>query len=221
VQQILVRGPNWLGDAVMCEPALRALRRLFPQASITLLVKPSVAGLFEAHPAVDRIILYDDKGRHSGLTGKWRLAGDLRQQAFEMAILFQNAFEAALLATLAGIRRRYGYATDGRSLLLTEPVAAQDRRKPVHQIDYYWNMLKPLGLTGQPGQPELSLSPDEERSMTERLNRKGIAREHVVIGINPGSTYGGAKRWLPDRFAESTERLCRTLGMRVGGRRSW
>ena len=211
VQQILVRGPNWLGDAVMCEPALRGLRRLFPQASMTLLVKPSVAGLFESHPAVDRIFLYDDKGRHAGLAGKWRLAGDLRQQRFDLAVLFQNAFEAALLTTLAGIRRRYGYATDGRSFLLSEPVATHDRRTPIHQIEYYWDMLKPLGLTGLPGQPELFVSLGEERSMAERLNRAGITTSDVVIGINPGSTYGGAKRWLPDRFADSTQRLCRTL----------
>ena len=211
VQQILVRGPNWLGDAVMCEPALRGLRRLFPQASITLLVKPSVAGLFESHPAVDRIFLYDDKGRHAGLAGKWRLAGELRQQDFDLAVLFQNAFEAALLTALAGIRRRYGYATDGRSLLLSEPVATHDRRTPIHQIEYYWDMLKPLGLTGRPGQPELFVSPDEEQSMAERLNHTGITTADVVIGINPGSTYGGAKRWLPDRFADSTERMCHTL----------
>jgi heptosyltransferase II len=211
VQQILVRGPNWLGDAVMCEPSLRGLRRLFPHASITLLVKPSVAGLFELHPAIDRIFLYDDKGRHAGLAGKWRLAADLRQHGFELAVLFQNAFEAALLTSVAGIRRRYGYATDGRSLLLSEPVAIPDRRTPIHQVEYYWHMLRPLGLTGQPGQPELFVSPDEERSIVGRLQQTGITEADVVIGINPGSTYGGAKRWLPDRFAESTERLCRRL----------
>ena len=211
VQQILVRGPNWLGDAVMCEPALRGLRRLFPQASITLLAKPSVAALFEAHPVVDRIFFYDDQGRHGRLAGKWRLAGELRKQGFDLAVLFQNAFEAALLATLAGIPRRYGYATDGRSLLLSEPIARHDRRQPIHQIQYYWKMLGPLGLTGDPDAPQLFLSPDDERSMTERLMQAGITPADVVIGINPGSTYGGAKRWLPERFAESTERLCRTL----------
>ncbi|HKY71414.1 MAG TPA: lipopolysaccharide heptosyltransferase II [Nitrospira sp.] len=211
VQQLLARGPNWLGDAVMCEPALKGLRRLFPQASITLLVKPLVAELFESHPAIDRIFLYEDKGRHAGPAGKWRLARDLRREGFDLAVLFQNAFEAALLTTLAGIRRRYGYATDGRSFLLSEPVMTPDRRAPVHQVDYYWNMLAPLGLAGHPGQPELFLSPDEERSMAERLARVGITADDVVIGINPGSTYGGAKRWFPDRFAESTERLCRRV----------
>jgi heptosyltransferase-2 len=211
VRQILVRGPNWLGDAVMCEPALRGLRRLFPQATMTLLVKPSVAGMFEMHPAIDRVLLYEDRHRHGGLAGKWRLARDLRQHGFDLAVLFQNAFEAALLTALAGIRRRYGYATDGRSLLLSDPVATPDRRAPVHQVQYYWDMLRPLGLSGQPGRPELFVSPDEDRRMAERLAQRGISAEDVVIGINPGSTYGGAKRWLPDRFAESTERLCRTL----------
>ena len=211
VRQILVRGPNWLGDAVMCEPALRGLRRLFPQATITLLVKPSVAELFELHPAIDRVMLYEDRGRHAGLAGKWRLAGDLRQHGFDLAVLLQNAFEAALLTALGGVRRRYGYATDGRSLLLSDPVATPDRRSHKHQVQYYWDMLKPLGLSGQPGHPELFVSPDEERVMAERLAQRGVMADDVVIGINPGSTYGGAKRWVPDRFAESTERLCRTL----------
>ena len=217
VQQILVRGPNWLGDAVMCEPALRGLRRLFPQASITLLVKPAVAGLFQSHPAIDRVFLYDDKGRHAGLAGKWRLAADLRREAFDLAVLFQNAFEAALLTALAGIRRRYGYATDGRSLLLSDPVAPPNRRSPVHQVEYYWNLLKPLGLTGDPVAPELFVSTEEERRMAERLAQTGITAEDVVIGVNPGSTYGGAKRWLPDRFAESAQRLCVSLS--ASGRR--
>ncbi len=217
VQRILVRGPNWLGDAVMCEPALRSLKRLFPQAAVTLLVKPSVAGLFERHPSVDRLMLYEDKRRHAGLAGKWRLAGELRRGGFDLAVLFQNAFEAALLAALGGISRRYGYATDGRTLLLSEPVAKPDRRKAVHQVQYYWDMLKPLGLTGEPVSPELVVSPEEERSMAERLERAGITAEDLVIGLNPGSTYGGAKRWFPERFAETAERLCRRLN-ESGGR---
>jgi heptosyltransferase-2 len=211
VQRILVRGPNWLGDAVMCEPALRSLKRLFPQATVTLLVKPSVAGLFERHPSVDRLMLYEDNRRHAGLSGKWRLAGELRRGGFDLAVLFQNAFEAALLTAAAGIPRRYGYATDGRTLLLSEPVAKPDRHKVVHQVQYYWDMLKPLGLTGEPASPELVVSPQEEEAMAGRLKQVGITTEDVLIGVNPGSTYGGAKRWFPDRFADVAERLCRRL----------
>ena len=207
VQRLLVRGANWLGDAVMCEPALRGLRRLFPDAHISLLVKPAVAELLLGHPAVNQIMVYDEKGRHAGLSGKWALASQLRRQRFDLAVLFQNAFEAAMLVWLAGVPRRYGYATDGRSVLLTDPVGVPDKRLHLHQVDYYWNLLKPLGLHDDPPAPELFVSETEEDAMARRLAEGGIDKSAFVIGINPGSIYGGAKRWLPDRFADATERL--------------
>jgi heptosyltransferase-2 len=216
IKRILVRGPNWLGDAVMCEPTLRGLRSLFPDAQIALLVKPGVADLFAGHPALTRVLTYDTNGRHAGLSGKWALAGQLRRQDFDLAVLFQNAFEAALLAFLAGVPRRYGYATDARSLLLTDPVAAPDRRTLVHQVRYYWDLLKPLGLTGDPSAPELVVFPEEEQAMAGRFAQGGVAPTDAVVGINPGSTYGGAKRWLPERFAEVTDRLCHTIRLSRG-----
>jgi heptosyltransferase-2 len=211
IKRILVRGPNWLGDAVMCEPALRGLRMLFPDAQIALLVTPAVADLFAGHPALTRVLTYETKGCHAGLAGKWSLAGQLRRQGFDLAVLFQNAFEAAFLAFLAGVPRRYGYATDGRSLLLSDPVATPDRRTLVHQVRYYWDLLEPLGLKGDPLAPELVVFPEEEQAMAGRFAQGGLTATDVVVGVNPGSTYGGAKRWLPERFAEVTERLCSTI----------
>ena len=219
-RNVLVRGPNWLGDAVMCEPALRGLTQLFPEAEITLLAKPAIAELFIGHPALARVLIYDDRGRHAGLTGKWTLAGLLRRHRFDLAVLLQNAFEAALLAFLAGVPRRYGYATDGRSLLLSQPVAVPDRRTLLHQVQYYWNLLKPLGLSGDPPAPKLIVSVDEEAAMGRRLVQAGIMPSDLVVGINPGSTYGSAKRWLPERFAEAASGISRMLekerGQRVG-----
>ena len=217
-KHIVVRGPNWLGDAVMCEPALRGLRSLAPDARISLVVKPAVAELFKVHPAIDELLVYDDKGRHEGWSGKWTLARELRRARFDLAVLFQNAFEAALLAFAAGVPRRYGYATDGRSVFLTEPVAVPDRNAPVHQVEYYWNLLKPMGLTGDPSVPELCLARDETQAMAVRLEQAGVGENDTVIGLNPGSTYGGAKRWLPERFAEVTNRLCQTLAQSQGKR---
>ena len=211
IKRILVRGPNWLGDAVMSEPALRGLQKLFPDAQISLLVKPAVADLFKDHPALTHVLTYESNGRHTGLSGKWVLAGELRRKGFDLAILFQNAFEAAFLTFLASVPRRYGYTTDGRSLLLSDPVAPPDPRTLVHQVHYYWDLLKPLGLTGVPTAPELVVFPAEEQAMAGRFAQGGLTASDVVVGINPGSTYGGAKRWLPDRFAEVAERLCRTV----------
>jgi heptosyltransferase-2 len=142
----------------------------------------------------------------------------LRQQQFDLAILFQNAFEAAFLAWLAGIPSRYGYATDGRVFFLTHPVAVPDRRSLTHQVAYYWNLLKPLGAAGGPQPPALTVSMEEEHALTARLAAEGVTGSDVVIGVNPGSTYGGAKRWLPERFAEVAQRVSREIEQARGRR---
>ena len=216
MKRLVIRAPNWIGDAVMCEPAIRGLRSLFPQAELTLLAKAAVADVFVGYPGLDHIIVYEDKGVHAGLAGKWTLAGTLRQQGFARAVLFQNAFEAAFLTWLADIPRRYGYATDGRAVFLTDPVAVPDPGQLSHQVGYYWNMLRLLGLPGEPPAPTLAMSPDEERVIDERLAAAGIGPDDVVIGINPGSTYGNAKRWLPERFAETARRLAGQLNTHGG-----
>ncbi|MBX3328769.1 MAG: lipopolysaccharide heptosyltransferase II [Nitrospira sp.] len=210
-RKILVRAPNWIGDAVMCEPAVRGLRSLFPEAELTMLAKPAIAELFIAHPGLHCVLVYDDKAVHAGISGKWSLAGMLRRHRFDLAVLFQNAFEAAFLAWLAGIPRRYGYATDGRVLFLTEPVAVPNGLVPMHQVEYYWNLLRPLGMAGGATLPALLVSADEDRMVDGRLTAAGIDPSDLIIGINPGSTYGSAKRWLPDRFAEVAKRLVRRL----------
>lgn len=207
ITRLLVRGPNWIGDAVMSEPALAALRRLHPQAEITLLVKPAIAELFGSHPAVDRLLVYDDRGRHAGLGGKWTLARVLRRHRFELAVLFQNAFEAALLTFLAGVPRRYGYATDGRSFLLTDPIAVPNRQQLEHQVYYYWQLLSGLGNRGAVPAPRLYLSNEERGAAARRLSAAGITSGNFIIGVNPGSTYGGAKRWPAERFALAINRL--------------
>ncbi|MGZ8366278.1 MAG: lipopolysaccharide heptosyltransferase II [Nitrospira sp.] len=211
-RNILVRAPNWIGDAVMCEPAIRGLRSLFPEAEITMLAKQAVAELFSAAPELSRVVVYEDKGPHAGLSGKWSLAGTLRRHGFDLAVLFQNAFEAAFLAWLAGIPQRYGYATDGRVFFLTTPVAVPSRRPGVHQVEYYWNLLKPLGLSGEASLPTLVVTADESRQLDIRLAGAGVGVSDIVIGINPGSTYGSAKRWLPERFAEVAQRLAERIG---------
>ncbi|MGQ0695333.1 MAG: lipopolysaccharide heptosyltransferase II [Nitrospiraceae bacterium] len=207
IKRLLVRAPHWIGDAVMCEPALRGLRALFPQAELTMLAKSAIAELFIGYPGLNRVLVYDDKGSHAGLSGKWTLAGMLRRQQFDLVVLFQNAFEAAFLTWLAGIPRRYGYATDGRTFFLTDPIAVPDRGVLRHQVGYYWNLLKPLGMAGEPSAPTLVVSANDERMLETKLMSAGIGSSDIVIGINPGSTYGRAKRWLPERFAEVAQRL--------------
>ncbi len=212
VKRILVRGTNWIGDAVLTTPALTAIRKGFPKAKIALLVKPAIAELLHHHPAVDEIVLYRDPGPYAGLGGKLTLARLLRRGRYDLAILLQNAFEAAAITALAGIPNRYGYATDGRSLLLTHriPLTPKIRRK--HQAHYYLELLRPFGIPVEPEPPMLRTTPSEDAEAIEHLRAFGVDPKKVLIGLNPGSVYGTAKRWLPERFAELADRVAAEHG---------
>ncbi len=221
VKRLLVRGTNWLGDGVLMTPALFALRQGFPQARIVLLAKPPVAELLQGHPSIDETILYRNPGMHAGIGGKWRLAKSLRARQFDLAVLFQNAFEAALLTAVAGVPRRYGYPTDARWLLLTDRVVQTANVRRRHQVEYYLELLRPMGFPILPQAPALYTTAQEDRDATARLESLGASRGQPIIGLNPGSTYGTAKRWLPQRYAEVVERLAREHNAHVlifGGR---
>jgi heptosyltransferase-2 len=205
-EKILVRGVNWIGDAVMTLPALKALRKAYPESKMSLLVKPAVAAIFEKDPSVDEIILYEE--RVQGPFGKLVLSQRLRKGHFSRAILLQNAFDAALITFLAGIPERMGYNRDGRGFLLTKAIAFNDDDRKMHHIDYYLNLLRALGIHGEKTQPWIHLSLEERLNARDALS--GLKRP--VLGINPGAAYGSAKRWLPDRFAEVADWFMKDTG---------
>ncbi|MDA8138409.1 MAG: lipopolysaccharide heptosyltransferase II [Desulfobacteraceae bacterium] len=207
VQRILIRAANWVGDAIMTTPALRAVRHHFPAAEITLLAKPWVIPVFENSPDIDRIMVYDANGRHSGPTGLWRLAQDTRGGQFDLAILLQNAFEAALLAFLARIPRRMGFTTDARTLLLTDRIRSWRPLKRGHLIDYYLGLMAGAGIASRGRDLTLVLSDSEREEARCFLSRHGIHGQDLIIGLNPGAAFGTAKRWLPERYAELGRRL--------------
>jgi heptosyltransferase-2 len=203
-----VRAVNWLGDAVLTTPALGALRAAFPQARIMVAAKPLVAELFRHHPDIDGIEVYDKEGAHAGAIGMFRKAGELRRGGYEAAVLLQNALDAALLAFLAGIPERMGYATDGRRLLLSRSVPVTEEILSLHHAEYYLRLLAELGVP-RPESPRLLLrvTEEERQSMRSRLDGLGVPEGRRIVGINPGATYGSAKRWFPDRFAKVADTL--------------
>jgi heptosyltransferase-2 len=213
---LLVRATNWLGDAVMTTPALAGLRGAFPGARIALLAKPPVAELFRHHPDVDEVIVYERPGRHEGVPGRLRLGGELRRRRFDAALLLQNAFDAALLAFLARIPERAGYPTDGRRMLLSLPVPLTRDILQRHEVEYYLCLLDGLGVP-RPEPPVLKLLvTDEERAgIASRLASLGLEPGAPIVAINPGATYGSAKRWYPDRFAAVADALSGEWGAAI------
>jgi heptosyltransferase-2 len=205
---LLLRATNWLGDAVMTTPAVSALRGAYPRARIVVLAKPIVAELFRHHPDVDEVMVYERPGRHESALGRLRMAGELRRRRFDAALLLQNAFDAALLAYLARIPERAGYATDGRWMLLTHPVRITRDILAQHEVEYYLRLVERLGIP-RPPSPALrvAVTDDEKAAMESRLERLGVERGKPILAINPGATFGSAKRWYPDRFAAVADAL--------------
>jgi heptosyltransferase II len=210
IERVLIRGTNWIGDVVMTLPAVSAIRKAWPGAELFVLAKPWVADLYRLSADVDEVILFEEPGRHAGIGGKWRLAAELRRYRFDCAILLQNAIEAAILARLAGIPYRAGYNTDGRGFLLTHSVGRTPAILGVHQIDYYLEMVRALGLL--PAGRSVHLRGDDHGLSESRLREWGIQPGHPLIGLAPGAAYGPAKKWFPERFAAVIDRLIDDTG---------
>jgi heptosyltransferase-2 len=213
--KILVRATNWVGDAIMALPALRAVRKRFPDAEIAILALPNVAELYRDQQICDSLIVYDRRGAHSAFSGRERLATELRAQKFDVALLLQNAFDAAWLAWRAGIPQRIGYARDARSLLLTKSVAVPKSGEiPPHEKFYYLELLRRAGwLELLPDESFIALDVPEQdrRRAAEFLFASGARPYAIRIAVGAGASYGSAKCWPPDRFADTLNRFQRQI----------
>jgi heptosyltransferase-2 len=209
-QNILIRGPNWVGDAVLGVPAIKAVRTLFPDAKITLLVRPWVAGVFGAATFVDTVW---SRPKTEGLGGWVQLAKEIRQRDFDLALLLPNSFEAALAAWIGGIPQRIGYATDGRGLLLTRSMRPKADKH--HQAQYYLRLV--TGLLGSVPDPSISIEATETGRASARrlLQQQGIDPDGGFVVVTPGAAFGSAKRWYEVRFAAVADRLADELGLPV------
>lgn len=211
IKRVIVRGTNWVGDSVMTIPALRALRRLLPKSEITLVVRPWARGLFSGADFIDDLLIYDRRNAFS-VFKQVRL---WKSRKFDLAILFQNAFEAALIPFLAGVRHRLGYATESRQLMLTNPVPLPDWRSTEHEVFYYLYLIVALehSLFGTntvcENPPDASLEVPEQRQEEARglLHQYGVNIEKGIVAICPGSINSRAKRWPAESYATLADRL--------------
>jgi heptosyltransferase-2 len=212
INRILIRGTNWIGDAILTLPAVASIRATYPKSHIAMLVKPWVADIYRLFSDLDDILIYENK--FDNPLGVLRLAQTLKEKKFDAAILLQNAIEAAIIALLARIPLRAGYDSDARGLLLTHQVHRTNEIKKVHQIDYYLEMVKALGCL--PLAREMHMETKINILDARNILRKFIPDEKkTIIGIAPGATYGPAKKWLSDRFAAVADRLSKALSAQV------
>lgn len=205
VRRLVVRAPNWLGDAVMALPAMGALRKALPSTYITIAAVPPVAPLFEeeTNAAQDALVTIADAATEARtLTGP-----------FDAALLFPNSFRSAWNVKRASIPERWGYAVSGRTLLLTRAVRRSRERS--HQSVYYMNLVRGLDLAAPDGaieRPRVMVRPETAARAQALLKSCGVEPGMRTVGFAPGAAYGHAKRWPPARVAELIVRLSREWG---------
>ena len=214
IKRVVVRGTNWVGDSLMTVPALRALRRVLPDANITLVIRPSARGIFSEANFVDDVLLYDRKGAFSVIPQirEWR------RKEFDLALLFQNAFEAALIPFMAGVPLRLGYATESRQALLTHPLPLPEWRSSRHEVFYYLYLVTALEqmLFGTSSvceaDPDASIEISDVRKVeaTNLLRAHGVREDELVVALCPGSINSRAKRWPAEAYAALADRLIET-----------
>jgi heptosyltransferase-2 len=216
IRRILIRATNWVGDAVMSMPAFEAVRQNFPESHISVLARPWVVPLYENHPAANEVIPYKrGQGYLKDSSEFFRVVRVIRGLHFDMAVLFQNAFEAALIARLGGIKIRVGYNTDGRGLLLSHSVVRGKKVLKLHQVEYYLTILRALGWDAPTRDPALRAGPESVTRVRALLFSKGIEDQDLLVGLSPGAAYGPAKRWPVERFAAVGDRAIREWGAKV------
>ena len=225
IQRILVRGTNWIGDAVMTTPALRRLRLAFPAARITLLTTPRTAGLFESAKEVDEVLVYY---RAEGWRSFLKMTRVLRERRFDLALLFQNAFEAALLAWLGGARWRIGFDAQHRGLLLTHALKRNPQHCGRHQVHDYLDLVaasekiaggQSMELKSAANDwpvPALTVSGMQEQAAITLLQHHSIKPDtSPLIALNAGATNSRAKCWPEERFAALADLLIDELDAQV------
>ncbi|MCA9270361.1 MAG: lipopolysaccharide heptosyltransferase II, partial [Planctomycetales bacterium] len=194
-RRIAVLLPNWIGDCVMATPCLRAMRRRFPiPHEIIGVMQPYVADVLRGTSWLDQVVLYDRKSpdpvrRFGGV------ARTLRRLAVDTFVLTPNSLSSAWLAWRSGARQRIGYARNGRSLLLTQRLAAPrsgGKFTPVSAVDYYLELAYALGCAAEPRRMELATTPEDRAAADAVWRRYGLDRAQRVIVLSTGGAFGAA-----------------------------
>ncbi len=211
--RVLVRETNWLGDIMISLPALRAVRRRFARGRLTVQVRANLAQIVRGLPWVDEVIPFRVRRGVAGIGDRRAAVREIRRRRFDLAILFPNSLDSALWPFLARIPRRLGYARDGRRVLLTDPVPVTRAILAQHQVHYYMNLLRPLGVEDAAEDPELEVAAEAEAEADALLAELPSGGPIVVFA--PGAAYGPAKEWPVVHYAELARRLVEKHDARI------
>jgi len=201
MNRILVIAPNWIGDAVMSQPLLAAIKASYPHAVIDVLATPWVAPVYQACSEVAELIEADL--RHGQLQWSLRraLAAQIKKRDYASCYVLPNSLKSALIPWLANIPVRIGYQGELRRFLLTETKANSPKTQRAPMVEHYANLCMPsCNSEAATPQPHLSPTISALELARTRLQAAGIQTDALVV-LCPGAEYGSSKRWPAAHFA--------------------
>ena len=197
---------------VLLTPALRALKIVYPQSHLALLVRPLVTGLMATHPYIDELIVDSKAAVLSRLRSFWRSVGDVRRSNFDLAVvLHPTSFRNALIPFLAGIPERIGSNVSGRGILLTRSCSDRTERHEVHR---YLRVLELIDIHAPNAELEFWHTDADRDAARQMLATHGISPEARLVGVNLGTTWG-TKRWGLESFATVIAQVQKRFGIPI------
>ena len=212
MKKILVFTTNWLGDALFLSPLIAVLKENFTQADLAVLLVPRVEEIFLNNPQVDKIIIYDEKGRQRSLISRLRFILKLRKERFDAAFIIKPSLSRTLILKYAGIKKIIGHDNPKSGWLLSVKVSAPN--KILHKVDYFLTLLENLGLKIYRRKYKFFPADQDKLYIEELFSQKKISRNMPLIVINPGANWI-PKRWSADNFAELIKRIKQKLSLNI------
>ncbi|MBM3208063.1 MAG: lipopolysaccharide heptosyltransferase II [Chlamydiae bacterium] len=206
-KNIIVRMPNWVGDMVMATPIISDLRKAFPDAKITAMCKNPLSELLEEDQEIDEVFCFNKTSLFSRHSDRRNILDKLQKGKYDLGILLTNSISTAWWFWQGKVENRIGFNTKGRSYFLTHPVEFPENIKKQHLVTTYKKLLEPLGIPISDTSPRIFVSDKEIQLVRALLKQHGVSEDKIIVGINPGATYGSAKCWLPERFRGITKQL--------------
>jgi lipopolysaccharide heptosyltransferase II len=217
ITRILLVRLRQIGDVVFTTPAVAALRRCYPGATLTYLVEPAAAPVVAGNPHVDRVIVAPRSRGPAGLLRDLKLAARLRRERYDLAIDFHGGPRASLLTLLSGARRRIGYNVAARAWMYTDVVDRPRALRRRHSVENQWDLLDPLGVprpTRARDPLVMTLDEDAASRVAERLAAARAAPDEAlaVVHVSASSPF---RRWPLPAFVETVAALASRPGRRV------
>lgn len=207
-QNIIVRMPNWIGDAVMATPVLADLRVKWPNAKITAMCQSHIADLLENDPNIDEIFLFRKISGWVHLAHRPDIVEPLKNGQYDLGILLTNSLSSAWWFWLGNVKNRIGFGGNLRSILLNKAQPFPSNKEKQHLVLTYKALLESIDIPISARKPRLYVTQEEYRSAEKMLADHGVfVGKQIILGINPGAAYGSAKCWPPDRFQKVSQKL--------------